>query len=322
MSLLIDTLSKIKGGKKGKPVPPNLKKDRKKDKKKVIILFLSIVLLSVATASLYVYQDKLLQEDKNILSEVKATNQEKPEKKPETPEKKSSSENIQQQITETIAEPKQKITEKTEKKQIKQEEHKPKPKKEEKPRKSPLYLYSTYISLGNKYLEKKDYIKSLSYYTKAYQINPSEKLLKNIIALQIYTGDKNSAINNLKKIKNPKNLSQILIFLIEKGEIDFVKDFIKKISVEDKTGYIYYTMGILEEKSGNIEKAYTNYKKAFLKNPDDPYIAYGYARILEIKGFTDKAYQVYLHINKNSNPDNNLKKIVNERIKLLGGSHE
>ena len=145
--------------------------------------------------------------------------------------------------------------------------------------------------------------------------------MKNIIILQIYTGDKKNALLNLRKISDPRHLSQILIFLIERGEIKLVANFLKSRS-EDKSGYISYTKGILEEKLGNTEKALLYYKKAFDQNPYDPYIAYAYARMLEIKGLNEKALQVYRYINSISFSDNNLRKIVNDRIKLLGGSYE
>ncbi len=321
MSLLIDTLSKIKGGKKGKPVPPNLKKSRKKDKKHLVLLFSFIVVLSSAAIFLYILQDRLLQEENNILYEIKTQKKEIPEQKPK---------NIAKVKKEKINKPQKsefpvKILKTPEKKQVEQKSEpeikNAQPKKSKEPKKSSSYLYSTYISLGNKYLEKQDYIKSLSYYLKAYQINPSERLLKNIIVLQIYTGEKNNALSNLKKIKNPQAISQILIFLIENGEINLVRGFLSN-KLEDKSGYLSYTKGVLEEKSGEIEKAHEYYKKAFKLNPYDPYIAYAYARILEIKGLTKKAFQVYRYINRMSISDNNLRKIVEDRIKLLGGSYE
>ena len=324
MSLLIDALNKIKGGKKGKPVPPGLKKNRKNNNKSLLLLALFTAVLSAAAAALFIFQDRLLQEDGNILSEIKT--QKLPEKIPETPvkpeeetvktEKNMKDETLSKSHQKTIKTSEEKQLEKKPEPEIKQTQ--PKKKEEKKPS---SYLYSTYISLGNKYLERKDYQKSLYYYKKAYKINPSQKLLKNIIILQIYTGKKDTALTQLRKIKNPQHISQILTFLIQNGEIDFVRDFLDK-EKEDSSGYLSYTRGILEEKSGNTEKAFIYYRKAFEKNPYDPYIAYAYARILEIKGLPEKAVQVYKHINKISFSDNNLRKIIQERIKLLGGSYE
>ena len=327
MSLLIDTLNKMKGGKKGKPVPPNLKKNKKKDSKTVLILLTFIFVLSALTIFLYVYQEKLLQEEQNILSEIKKENQKLTEQIPEVAVKSKEDKNEinNHQNEKILAKPQQKDIQKPEKiQETKISERKMKRSEQEitkKSKNSSSYMYSTYISLGNQYLEKLNYTKSLFYYKKAYSINPSEKLMKNILILQIYTGEKKKALTNLKKIRDARYLSQILIFLIENGEINLVKKFLKN-KTEDRTGYLSYTKGILEEKSGNIEKAYIYYKKAFEKNPYDPYIAYAYARILEMKDLPEKAVQVYKQINKIPFSDNNLKKIVQERIKLLGGSYE
>ena len=324
MSLLIDALSKIKGGKKRKPVPPGLKKNRKNNNKSLLLLALFTVILSAIAVALFIFQDRLLQEDGNILSEIKT--QKLPEATPKNPVKpEEKTVKMEKNTKEEIYEKSHQKTISTSK--VKQLEQEPKPEinqtqsKKEEEKKPSSYMFSTYISLGNKYLEKKDYQKSLYYYKKAYQINPSQKLLKNIIILQIYTGRKETALAQLRKIKNPQHISQILTFLIQNGEVDFVRDFLDK-EKKDSSGYISYTRGILEEKLGNTEKAFIYYKKAFEENPYDPYIAYAYARILEIKDLPDKALQVYKHINKISFSDNNLRKIVKDRIKLLGGSYE
>lgn len=326
MSLLMDTLKKMKRGKKSKPVPPNLKSTKKDSKIRYIVLGSVAFLLSASLVLLYVFQDIFLYQGDNLLvkqESVKKGNVQA-EKKAVIPEKikNVSEEKIKHETKTEENNPPVEKHKKTFEEQKTQPEQPP-PKTEKKPSKEQNpYLYSTYISLANQYLDKHQYEKSLEYYIRAYSIQPSENLLKNIIILQIYTGKEEDAVKNLNKIRNEKFLSDILLSLIEKGKTDIVKDFLEKNIKDRNSADLHYVAGILQEKSGNTAKALFHYKKAFELNPSDPYIAYAYARILEISGKPSTAVNIYRHITELPETDNELKEIAVRRIKALGGNYE
>ncbi|SNZ02876.1 hypothetical protein SAMN06265182_0233 [Persephonella hydrogeniphila] len=328
MSLLMDTLKKMKREKKGKPVPPGLKTTEDNRKIRYIILGFITVLLSLSVILLYIFQDVFLYQENNLLTtsisrpntEFTVQQKDNPTSTDKIPvEKKEKEKVVQEKKITNRAKIEKDLSPVKEHKETSEDKIK---EKSENKKVDNSYLYSTYLSLANRYLEKEQYKKSLEYYKKAFNVMPSENLLKNIIILQIYTGEEDKAIKNLNKIQDDKILSDILLSLLEKGNIEVVRSFLEKNIKNRKSGDLYYVAGILQEKEGKLKDAFYYYKKAFNLKPSDPYIGYAYARLSEILGKHSLAVRIYRYLIQLPYTDNRLREIISERIRVLGGSDE
>ncbi|WP_029522177.1 tetratricopeptide repeat protein [Persephonella sp. KM09-Lau-8] len=333
MSLILDTLNKMKEGGNKKPVPPSISKKKKKNnnnKKRYIILASLIIFLSTVMTFLVVFQDRFIYENKSEFFQIveNKANKNVQVSKPivENPEILEREQKNEPNYEKTIKNPDE-SSEKTETLKIKSkpQENPEKLKtkkiaKNERPNKKAdkNFLFSTYISQANQYIDQKNYEKALIYLEKAYRLSPSEKILKNIILLKLETGRASDIQNYLNRIKNKEFLSEILIGLIDTGNTQIVHDYLTKNLKNDTSGYLYYVAGYLYEKEGKYKEALKYYKTAYKLNRKDPYIAYAYARILELNGEYTKALNVYKSINLSKITDNNLREVVAERIRLLG----
>ncbi len=321
MSLILDTLNKMKEGKKKKPIPPSLSKRNKANntKKKYILLFSIMILLSTVMTFLIILGDKFVYENSKITKIIPTNDTDKKEpsvtsyNKPENTSKEDNtfSKNLPKKIPELQTSSKVQINQN------------PQPNKniqnvKSYKEKDKNFLYSSYLSLANKYIEEQNFKKALIFLKKAYKLYPSQKVLKNIVAIEISLGHISDLPVFIKKIKNPEFLSEILIELIEKGETSFVHDYLTKNLQNDKSGYLNYVAGYLYEKEGDYKKAEVYYQKAYELNRKDFYLGYAYARILEINGNYSKALKIYKEIKKLHITDNKLREVVAERIKLIG----
>ncbi|WP_297454176.1 tetratricopeptide repeat protein [Persephonella sp.] len=336
MSLILDTLNKMKEGGNKKPVPPSISKKKKKNnnnKKRYIILAGLIIFLSAIMTFLVIFQDRFIyenkseffqvSENKNIKASKSLATQNKPVNNPEILEGKQKTEPNYEEIIKNPDEISKKTG--TSKTNSKSQENPEKLKAKKIPKNESLnkkpnknFLFSAYIAQANQYIDQKNYEKALIYLEKAYKLSPSEKILKNIILLKLQTGKTSDIQNYLNKIKNKEFLSEILMELIDTGNTQIVHDYLTKNLKNDKTGYLYYVAGYLYEKEGKYKEALKYYKVAYKLNKEDPYIAYAYARILELNREYAKALKIYKSINLSKITDNNLREVVAERIRLLG----
>ncbi|MBK3331622.1 tetratricopeptide repeat protein [Persephonella atlantica] len=323
MSLIIDSLKKLRKDSTSKSIPPNLKsKSKNLSVKKVGILGSIIILLSFSFVVLKILENKFIISKNSLYLPVreknikKASTPEKPHKKlngNKIVELKSKKENKSQESSEKYQEGKRQLSQQqTEKKKLK---HK-RDNTEDIKRK-----YVLYITLANKYLKKGNYTESLKFYQKAYSIKPEERVLTNIIILKIGAGE--GDIKEIEKIKDTENIYKIALFAINRNRSYLVEKFIKKRLSTDSSGILHYLLGIIYEKNGQLIDAEEEYKKAFELNQTDPYVSYAYGRILEINKkyrLSRKIYEYTLKIIKSK--DTKLRKTVSERLKILGGSYE
>ncbi|WP_457624366.1 tetratricopeptide repeat protein [Persephonella sp.] len=328
MSLIIQTLNRLKGRGKNKPVPPGLKGEVRKEEggKRFFIYAGVIIILAGALSILLINRDKLLYGDRdNILSRVEntlkiarntaSTSDGRPVKNIEKENPKKTSESIN-----PIA-PEEKYTVKKEpvppetKKTVAAKKNRQEKKAENKNRKN-IYLYNSYISLANSYLEKGDYRESLLYYKKAYSLEKNQKVLKNIIVLQILTGNFEDLYRYIPQLKEESYIADIAISLIDSGHLNRAEEFLSRF-IGMSSPYILYAWGILLEKQGKYQQALVYYRKAYQLNPYDQYIAYAYGRILEINGFYKKAVNIYTGMLNLEGLDKRIKEILQERIKIL-----
>ncbi len=170
------------------------------------------------------------------------------------------------------------------------------------------------ILLADYYLDKGELLEAQKLYEKAFKLKKDNYVLEKLAFIYIQTGQIEK-LNKLSEfIKNNQNLSKkISIKLIKLGYLDFAKNFIRIniLNIADRNLLI----GMLYEKSGNIDNALIAYEEAFKFNKQ-PIYAYSYGRILEIKGEYKKALEVY---KKAKNNNDKFYKIIKERIKFLEG---
>ncbi|WP_457643370.1 tetratricopeptide repeat protein [Persephonella sp.] len=319
MSLILETLSRLKKTGSKKSVPPGLKpKKEDKNSRRMIILASTAVMLSAVFAFLTVYNNRLLYEENNIITPLKTEKTSPPDNlyvKNAEPEISLQKEKKTVQIQEIKPKkndiPADKAKTKTKREPVQTEPEKNKQQDDR------IYLYTTYLSKANSYLDKGQLKKSLLFYEKAYSINPKEKLLKNIIVLKIMTGQVKNINRYIRKIKNDSYLADIILGIINAGHLSEAEKILKTALKSGKSPYMLYVYGILLEKKGLYKKAESVYKEAYSLEPEDPYIAYAYGRILEINGKYRNAVNVYKSILKMNSTDEKIGMVVRERLKIL-----
>ncbi|MDQ7056700.1 MAG: tetratricopeptide repeat protein [Persephonella sp.] len=261
MSLIIDSLKKLKKGSTSKSIPPGLKsKDENLSVKRVFILGVIIAFLGFSFAVLKIFESRFtaaknsynlpvrgedLKESsvpqkshkrlyESITTDVKPTKTDKPQKVPEKQE-----ESRRQQSMESIVR--------------KYKEHKKDSITDTKK------MYVLYITLANKYLKSGNYTESLKFYQKAYSIKPEERILTNIIILKIGLGS--SKIEEIEKIKDTENLYKIALFAINRNRFYLVEKVVKKRLLTDSSGTLHYLLGILYEKMVSLKMQKKSMKK-------------------------------------------------------------
>ncbi|NPA58426.1 MAG: hypothetical protein GXN94_03925 [Aquificae bacterium] len=328
MSLIVQTLNRLKGSSKRKPVPPGLgsRKPERNGEQKLIIYGGIIILLVAFLSILLLNREKLLYPDRtNLLVEREAQPVVKAEKK----------EVAQPKTVETEEKPVLQRTEAEEKPQpVKtvSREEKPAPKiqaverpavKKTRPEnkktenKSTEHLYTAYLHQGNTYLKSKEYGKSLYYYKKALAIKKDSNLLKNIILLKIITGDREGIEREIALLNDKNALAEVVLGLIGMGKVEEAERLAEKYLSGVDSPYVLYVKGILLEKKGLYREALPFYRQAYSLKPEDPYLGYAYGRILEIMGMEEKALAVYRQVISLEGAGEELKRIVEERIQVL-----
>jgi len=325
MSLIIETLGRLKGKGRDKPIPPGLKRKNAKGtgKKRFFVYFGVIVILAGILSLLIINKDKLLYGEKgNILSSTNSSQTKEkqslkiaqnPVSKNSTIEKKPPIEmKSEQEVLHSLPP----VEDKIEKKEVGEIKNTRGHGFENRQKQDRLYLYNSYLNIANNYLDKGLYTQSLEYYKKAYNLKKNQKVLKNIILLQILignTGDLNRYISQLDK---KSYIADIAIILIKSGQLKKAEKYLSGLTGEPSP-YLLYAYGILREKQGKYQQAQAYYKKAYQLNPYDQYITYAYARILEINGFSKKAADVYIRLLSLENVDTKIKRIATKRLKML-----
>ncbi len=325
MSLMIEMLKKIKTKKSSKPVPPGIEPKNSINKRIITLSFITVILI-LSGIGVFLYLENIPQQNilVNKAESLSITNNlENTGKIAEKNDKKTETNKPIQEIKENSLPPLDLVLNEIQKDIETDVKEKPiyedkKMKKEEKIIKTvdPTQI-TAFISLAENYMNKGDLLKAYQYYRKAYSINNSEDLLNNILILAVDIGKIDDLKKYISKTKNEEIISSVAIRLVDNGRFYLAQKILKKYQKRNK-GYIDYAYGYYFESTGDISKSLFYYEKAYSKIPSDPYIAYAYARILEIKGMLDKAYKIYKKILNLSCDDEMLIKVVNERIGLLG----
>jgi len=331
MSLIVQTLNKLKSKGRYKPVPPGLRQQEAKTQKnrRLIVYTGIIVILSAILSIILVNSHKMLYRDtENLLAlkEVKEQKKEKIEIKSSNPSANVSGNKFSE--SETPADVKRNVEKKN---------HTPAPQKvkktvaekktvavkRDKPEKNNInptesdYAYNSYINMANRFLENGNYLKSLEYYEKAYQLKPTQKILKNIILLKITTGRKDGISAYINKLSNDRYIADVILGLINTGNTGMASELLDIFLSREPSPFLLYAKGVLLEKEGKFQHALVYYKKAYQMKPDDPYIGYAYGRILEINRQYKNAVNIYRAVIKLEHIDDRLRDVIQERIRIL-----
>ena len=329
MSLLMDVLRKFQFQKKRSPVHPALLKRKERKGGRVAPLVIGGLFLASAGIA-YFITDLLASKVGPVPADVRVAKREmlvsapKQEEPKEVPEPKSLTEETPKEeprLKEDVEKPKvarlkpeeeiRKITE-----DLPQEVEENPPVKTQVRVVSPLEDTTTYLILADRYFREGDLEKSREYYEKAYSVLRTEEVANNLLVVCMRMGDQDCVRRVLVENSSEKVVYTYLIELSKAGfEEEAIKDA-KRYTHIDRKGYIYFALGYAYETLGDYSRALENYRRAYRKNPHDPYIAYNYARLLDYMRRYREAYSVYKSL-KEKNIDPKIKKLVEERFRIL-----
>jgi tetratricopeptide (TPR) repeat protein len=176
--------------------------------------------------------------------------------------------------------------------------------------------YTSSLFYADHYFREGNLKKSMEFYEKAYSIRKSTKVANNLILIYIRLG----LIDRAKKLafqeKDEKLLYTYIVELARSYGSDRALKEIERAISFDRRGYLYFARGYLREKAGDIILAFEDYKRAYKKDPSNPYFAYNYARLLEQRGKLRDALIIYNSLNA-GDLDPKIRNIVRERIDYL-----
>ncbi|WP_457644355.1 tetratricopeptide repeat protein [Persephonella sp.] len=343
MSLMIQMLRKIKSKKGAKPVPPGLEVKNSLNKRVLFLSLITIILILTGIGVFY-YLTSIPQQNILVNENIVLRERSKPIQPPQT--EKEENLDIQSNVPINDPIPERETSEKEELPPLEAvlneiqenvedlDANEPEIDKDvykntalisrssaeislREPRENRSAQISAYITLAEKYLEEGNLSKAYTYYKKLYDLKRSEEILHNILILAVETGNIQELRKYLPEIKSEETISSIVIKLVDNEKYSLAKEVLNSYADQDKKGLIDYAKGYFYENTGNTSEAIFYYERAYSKNPSDPYIAYAYARMLEIKGAQNKAYKVYRKILNLSCENEFLLNVVRERINLL-----
>jgi len=348
VSLLADILSKVKQQEKQGKIPPNLaqiilesKKTRRTQKRLVVLSVGFVLLVAIGFGALYVI-DVYLKVPSLLVDTPKKQLPATVEKTSVTPPPQSETRTeVKQLMQETQTEPqirtkiplpktvkqagRQTAGKGTEKKQetvvVAQEIQQPRtisvPTQEERNNRD-VYIYSAKTFENNK-----DYQQAILQYQKALRIDPSSYLiLNNLASVYLKAGSfEESMVYAKRALEIKKNYVPALINLgiayIQGGQTKEGEEYLlKAMVVEPSNRHVLLNLALLYEKLRIYEKANSFFHR--LSKIGDIEGLLGMARIFEKQGKREEAEGVYRQILSMNNLGQDTKKLVNERLSILG----
>ena len=283
----------------------NLKKGTEKEKKRVIILSISALSLSLLSAffvNIYSnYQRHALENDKTIISKNSEQTTNSliiPEEVPSNRFNMDSLNITEKEIVSSLAGIDLSLLDEINRKNTVEYSTSHEEKKESISENVSLENHnkSKFLSLvwmAEESYREGDYQKSIEYYEKAYSIEKNRDILSNLLILYIQAGNTDRVIRLLELEKNPELTYSTTIEMIDRGMYREAEKIIYRFIPYDRNGNLYYALGYLYELQNRIEKAVNNYRKAYSMNPQDQYFAYAYGRILEMTGRREEAKEIF-----------------------------
>lgn len=319
MSLLLDVLRRFRTPRRRTSIPPALLKERTKKGRKGLIFVGGAFGLSAVVA--YFLTNQLLTgfqtpkigrpAEQVVFSEPETIEElPSPEEQPVIEEPQREEPVIKPEKAEVPKEKVAKVEPKEEIKKITEDI------KSKTPSVITLEDPTTYLLLADRHFREGNLPKSREYYEKAYSLRKSLKVANNLVVVAVRMGDLKRAEEIVEETKSEK---VAYTYLIELSKQNLQEEAVKrgeKYSSLDKKGFISFALGYAYETLGEYGKALENYKRAYDKDPYNPYFAYNYARLLDYTGDYMSAFRIYSKL-KGLELDPKIKRAVEERLRQL-----
>ncbi len=311
MSLIVDSLKKVKKEEPDKNPYPII--DVKKKKGKKLFFFLSLFLLVVATSIIYLFIFNGKKDTNRIenLDRVDYSRTTLPPSSVDIKQEEKKENNVSNNYIESS------------KRQVVVSSNVKKPFKEKSKASIDIEKeFKSYLLSGDKAYLRGDLKKAVTMYEKAIKIK--EDIPTYMVLLSLY-----SQVGDIKKIEKfikyrdlyPWIDEDIVAITIKnladsnfKGTIKNIEDEAVKI---DETGRIYEAIGYFYEKKGKNALAIHYYKEAYKKNNENPDFLYRFAKILEKTGNKSLAKKLYTELLE-LDIDPSLRRKVEIILKKLG----
>ncbi|WP_456485936.1 tetratricopeptide repeat protein [Hydrogenimonas sp.] len=144
------------------------------------------------------------------------------------------------------------------------------------------------------------------------------KVLTNLFYLYGLQGNWTNAKRLMKKSHNLDALLYAYtlgaLHGLRKNEIEHIIPFARL----DRSGRLMLVLGLFFERDNRLQEAFRWYSAGYTINPADPYVAYAYARILDMRGHKKEAVRIYEHILRIPFAKKNLQKYAQLRLRQLG----
>jgi tetratricopeptide (TPR) repeat protein len=336
VSLLADLLSKIKHPQTKREIPPNLKNivytstKRSVHKKRIIIvsaLVVAFVISGVIVAHILLPLFEILDKAQEVAKVEIQTQAEKLSK--EVQKDLEDLREVKNQVISKKDKPavKEPIVKKEETKKVVKTEEKKTVKKSEVPSvqvnidtaQRDAYLYS-----AREYEMRRDYSKALSLYRKVLEIDKDNiTVMNNIAYILLHLGLVNESIRyseraiNIKKDYTPA-LINLGIAYAKLGENTAAEKYLKKaFMLEPDNETIILNLAILYERQNDYDRASRYFSKLTTLGNITGFL--GLARIYEKQGRIEEALQIYRSIYSLDSMDDEVRRLVRQRISSLSG---
>lgn len=181
-----------------------------------------------------------------------------------------------------------------------------------------VYLYT-----ARTYESKKDYHQALLNYKKAMEFDPDNYIImNNISGVLIHLGLFEEAIKYaknvlaMKKDYVPSLINIGIAYIRLNNPVEGEAYLSKALSIEPSNIYALLNLGLLYEKQGDNDKAYGYFFKLSEMGNIQGHL--GIARIAEKQGRGSDAVRIYREILSMNNIDPQTRKLVKDRLLLLG----
>ena len=150
-------------------------------------------------------------------------------------------------------------------------------------------------SAGIKALENGNCLNAAKHLEKAFTLKKDKDILSNYTAALIICGEAEKAADTVAGnilSTDGARLGDIIETAVKKGRHTDALLFFETLNIKEN-GRLMNAAGLAYEAAGNMEKALISYKKAYLLEPENPFISFSRARAADLEG--DYAQAVILY---------------------------
>ena len=182
------------------------------------------------------------------------------------------------------------------------------------------YAISKMITKANIAYKNADESRAMMYYEMLLSAGVKSSNIKNNLC---YLYGKRGAWEDAQDIIENDRYPAKLIYAYANGAVitmqkSFYEDLEEYILL-DRTGHLDLLAGYYFEENHNFKKAFEFYKRAYEKNRDDIYNAYGYARFLDILGKKREAFALYTKLYKRTSEESAIHQSLKNSLYQKGG---